>query len=391
MCGGASKVWLLAVWFGILPGSGQSDTSSFRPPQPYELEQLYTQIKQRCPSNVLACFRTELQSITAQHGPRAAIEAFTLLKDRGDIDPTVDGHHIAHHIGHETAMVFGPTAKAFALCPASYNYGCMHGFFQHALGTGEIADKDAAKICDDLAQDPILSLKAKLSCYHGLGHGVMIHVDYELPKALNTCDVLSGPFAQQGCWQGVFMENMDAAQEGRWQKGHFSLDDPLAPCDRLDEKYQYECFINQSAWLMQFYHNDVAKAAEACLKAPRPSITPCLETIGLLTTNSEWQPQLLQKAGSKTFLENAWTICTRFPRGYTDYCMVAALDNLMNSNTVDIGRAREFCHIVSKAYRAECRSRLDGNLQYLIPRAKRKRPRRRTATQEGGRASTGSP
>ncbi len=375
MCSGASTYWLLAIWFGMLFGFGHSETGSFRPPQPYQLEQVYKQIKQLCPSNALSCFRTQLQSVAAEHGPRAAIEAFTLLKYRGDIDPSVDGHHIAHHIGHETAMVFGPTAQALALCPTSYNYGCMHGFFQHALGTGEIADKDAAKLCDDLAQDPFLSLKTKLSCYHGFGHGVMIHADYELPKALSTCDNLNGPFAQQGCWQGVFMENIDAAEEGRWQKGLFSLEDPLAPCDQVDPKYQFQCFLNQSAWLMRFYQNDVSKAAQACLKAPQPSISPCLETIGILTTNSEWQP-LLRKADSKTFLENAWAICTRFPTGYVDYCMVAALDNLMNSNTVDIHQAREFCQIVSKPYRAECRARLDVNLWYLTPPAKRKRPRR---------------
>jgi hypothetical protein len=286
-------------------------------------------------------------------------------------------------------MVFGPTAKALALCPTSYNYGCMHGFFQHALGTGEIADKDATKICDAWAQDPYLSIKTKSSCYHGVGHGVMIHADYELHKALSACDGLNSPFAQQGCWQGVFMENVDAAEEGNWQKGLFSLEDPLAPCDRVDAKYQFECFVNQSAWLMKFYQDDVSKAAQACLKAPRRSITPCLEAIGILTTNSEWQPLLLGKADPQNFLENAWTICTRFPRGYVDYCVVAALDNLMNSNAVDIGQANEFCHIVNKAYRAECRARMDANLWYLMPQAKRKRPRQRAATDEGRRVSTG--
>ena len=385
---GRSTYCVLAL--GILLGSGQSDTPSFRPPQPYQLEQVYKQIKQQCPTNALACFQTGLQSITAEQGPRAAIEVFTLLKDRGDIAPTVDGHHIAHHIGHETAMVFGATAQALALCPTSYNYGCMHGFFQHAIGSGEMAGQNAARICDDWTGDRFLSLKTKLSCYHGLGHGVMIHADYDLPKALSTCDRLNSLFAQQGCWQGVFMENMDAAEEGQWQKAQVSLEDPLAPCDRVEPKYQFQCFLNQSAWLMKFYHNDVSQAAQACLKAPRPAITPCLEAIGILTTNSEWQPLLLKKADSKAFLENAWTICTRFPHGYVDYCMVAALDNLMNSNTINLSQAKEFCHLVSKGYRAECRARIDVNLWYLVPPAKRKRPPRRTATEKSSRSLNGS-
>jgi|SRR5579863_748021 len=377
-----SRFGLLLIGLGIAWGSGQGETHAFRPPLPYDLEQLYHQIKQQCPSSALACFQTQFQSVTAQHGPRAAIEAFTLLKSRGDIGPSVDGHHIAHHIGHETAMVFGSTAQAFALCPDSYNYGCMHGFFQHAVGMGEIAGQDAAKICDGLVPDPFVSFKTKMSCYHGLGHGVMIHAAYDLPKALAACDGLSTPFAQQGCWQGVFMENIDAAEEGLGQKDLFSPQDPLAPCDHVQQKYQYQCFINQSAWLMKFYHNDVNQAAQACLKAPWPSITPCLETIGILTTNSEWQPQLLGSTPSATFLENAWTVCERFPHGYVDYCMVAALDNLMNANTLDVGQANQFCRVVSKHYRAECRARLAANLQYL--RAPKKKKASAAASSGGG-------
>jgi hypothetical protein len=287
----------------------------------------------------------------------------------------VDGHHIAHHIGHETAMIFGATAQAFALCPASYNYGCMHGFFQHALGSGEIGSHGAAKICDDLIPDPLLSLKTKQSCYHGLGHGVMMQAGYDLEPALKTCDELKTLFAQQGCWQGVFMENVDAAEEGRWQNRLFSPGDPLAPCDHVNGKYQYQCFLNQSAWLMEFYGNDVSKAAQACLKASPPSITACLESIGILTTNSEWQPRLLGTDRSNGLLENAWNVCTRFPRGYVDYCVVAALDNLMNANAVDVGQAREFCREVSKKYRGECRARLNANLYYLVPPRKAKHPR----------------
>lgn len=386
MTSAASTFSVLAL--AILFGSGPGDTAAFRPPQPYQLEQVYTQIKQQCPKNALACFLGGLQSVTAEHGPRAAIELFTLLQDRGDIPATVDGHHIAHHIGHQTAMVFGPSAEALALCPTSYNYGCMHGFFQHALGSGEITDQDAARICDEWTQDRSLSYKTKQSCYHGVGHGVMIHADYDLPKALSACDQLGSLFAQQGCWQGAFMENTDAAEQGQWQKAQFSLQDPLAPCDRVDGKYQYQCFLNQSAWLMKFYHNDVTQAAQACLKASKSAITPCLETIGILTTNPEWQPLLLNGPASQSFLDNAWTICRRFPQGYEDYCMVAALDNLMNSNTINLQQAKEFCRLVGKHLRAECRARLAVNLWYLTPPAKKKHPKR-GATQSTRPAPTG--
>ena len=357
---------------------GNGKAVVFRPPDPYDLEELYQQIKVACPNATLPCLLGQFQSVTARHGPQAAIDLFTLMKTRGDIDPGVDGHHIVHHIGHETAMVFGPTAEALALCPTSYNYGCLHGFFQHALGMGEITEKAAAKMCDNLWRNPSFPRKTGQSCYHGLGHGIMMHADYDLPKALKMCDKLIWIPAQEACWQGVFMENVDAALEGREQKGHFTLDDPLAPCDRLDEKYQYQCFSNQSGWLMKFYQRDVSKAAQACLKAPTASVTPCLQAVGFLATSTAWQPVLLRSVERKTFLEDAWTICQRFPETSIGRCVVAALDNLMNAGTVDIEQAQAFCGIVGESYRAACLERIGGDLRYLATQTKRDSDRQGT-------------
>jgi hypothetical protein len=360
-----AEIALLNASVVLGPGASAQESNFFQAPDPYDLEELYQQTKVACPEATLPCLTAQFQSVTARHGPRASIDLFTLLKNRGDIDPEVDGHHIVHHIGHETAMDFGPTAQALALCPASYNYGCVHGFFQHALGMGEITERAAAKMCDNLWRDPSLPPKTVQSCYHGLGHGVMVHADYILPKALKVCDRLTSFPAQEGCQQGVFMENVDAALEGREQKGVFTVEDPLAPCDQLDEKYQYQCFINQSAWLMKVYQRDVSQAAQACLKAPAPSVTPCLQTIGLLATSAAWQPLLLRTDERKTFLEDAWTVCQRFPEASRGQCVVAALDNLMNSDTVDIPQARAFCDIVGENYRTMCLDRIHGDLRYL--------------------------
>jgi hypothetical protein len=364
-------IYLAAVLTGLaaaLALFGQSGEGTFHAPEHYDLEKLYQQVKPQCPALKLSCFDGQFQTVTAKYGPRAAIELFTVLQQRGDIDANADGHHVAHHIGHHTAMVFGPSAEAFALCPASYNYGCEHGFFQHALGMGMLGSDDAAKICDNLQQDPSLPFKSKQSCYHGFGHGVMMFDDYDLHRALHECDGLNSPSAREACWQGVFMENIDAAEEGHWQKGLFSFEDPLAPCDELEEKYQYECFINHSAWLMRFFKNDLAKAAQACLKAPPAGKSPCLQTIGLLTTNRSWQKNLVASDDDKKdFFANAYALCLEFPEGYVDYCVLAGLDNLMNSSTVDVKRARDFCNTAYGGTRKECLERIEYNLTYLRP------------------------
>jgi hypothetical protein len=70
---------------------------------------------------------------------------------------------------------------------------------------GEITEKAAAKMCDNLWRNPSLPSKTVQSCYHGLGHGIMARADYDLPRALKMCDKLIFLSAQQSCWQGVFM------------------------------------------------------------------------------------------------------------------------------------------------------------------------------------------
>jgi len=364
-------LWVAAACLGFASLSsafGQQSPAGFKPPEPYDLEQLYQQARQACPAGALQCLMPQFQSITDKYGPRAAIELFTLLRERGQVDPLADGHHVAHHVGHETAMVFGPSAQALALCPLSYNYGCVHGFFQHALGMKELSEADATHICADFPAD---SSKTRQSCYHGLGHGVMMLTDHDLQKSLSFCDGLDSPLAQQACWQGVFMENVDAAIEGQWQRGQFSLENPLAPCDQIDERHQYQCFINQSAWLMKFYKDDIAQASQACLKAPKASITPCLETVGLLTTSTSWQPRLLPKAKpNEGFLDHAWGLCQQFPNSGVGDCVVGALDNLLNSGTADLQQAQDFCQLVGDPYRDRCLKRRDGDLLYLTPQAK---------------------
>lgn len=343
---------------------------AFHPPKPYVLETLYKEIKAACPSKEWSCFEKQINAYTMTYGPRAATETFTLLRDRHDIDPSVDAHHVVHHIGHHTAMAFGSNAQAFNLCPTDYNYGCLHGFFQEALSSGGATEEAAGHICEDLEKDPSVLSKTKFSCFHGLGHGVMMFEDHDLDKSLKVCDALKSTNGQEGCWQGVFMENVDAAEEGQWKKGQFSLDDPLAPCDKMAEKHQHQCFINHSAWLMMFYKNNIGRAAQACLKAPKAEINTCAQTLGQLTTNPAWVPTILPGADPNKFPENAWSLCKRFPKELVEQCVTSGVSNILNSLQIDtatVQTAGSFCQAVDPAYGNICYEKIGSDLRYLTP------------------------
>jgi len=177
---------------GSHKGSHSSDLAvpkAFIPPKPYKLSKLYKQIKKTCPSQALECYESELFKITALHGPKASVDVFAKLQRKNEVKEKIDGHHIVHHIGHNVASAFGPFPEALGLCPTTYNYGCIHGFLQQALGQKMTEPKDAIKLCDIFVNDPNATPKDKVYCYHGMGHGVMMYFDYDMKKAIEMCEL----------------------------------------------------------------------------------------------------------------------------------------------------------------------------------------------------------
>ena len=322
----------------------------------YDVNILDQQIGRECPAGDPPCFKKHLLAITEINGPTASLSVLHSLQKHARINATTDDHHLAHAIGMKTAERFGINGRAFLLCPTSFNYGCQHGFFQYALGQAHDTDNAARMICGSLDQS--YSPKFIFYCYHGVGHGVLMAQNYDLAKALAACDTLETHTGQDGCWQGVFMENVNASVKGNTLRQGFSRTDPLAPCNVVAEKYRQECFINHSGWLMEFFENNVTKAADACLKAPDAYVSPCLQSIGLMVTNPGWQSALARHTDGKKPSLIAWDLCLKFPKNHREHCVIGAIDNILNFDEVEMSRGTVFCNSVDAAYRPVCYQRM---------------------------------
>jgi hypothetical protein len=327
----------------------------------YDVKDLYAGVVHKCPADDLSCFLSALGTITEKNGPRASLGVLHTLQEQGVISPADDDHHFAHGIGQKTAERFGVNGRAFLLCPTSFNYGCQHGFFQYALGQAKGTDSAAHLICGSLDQS--YSLKFIFYCYHGVGHGVLMAKNYDLANALAACDTLKTHNGQDGCWQGVFMENVNAGRKDSSSRQGFSRTDPLAPCNVVAEKYRQECFINHAGWLMKFFENNVTDAASACVKAPGPHVSTCLQSIGLMVTNPAWQPSLGSHRDGKNHEVIAWNLCRKFPRGHRESCVIGAIDNILNFDELEVSRAKTFCNTVDAAYRKICYQRVGFSLR----------------------------
>ena len=303
------------------------------------------------------CIWQAAQTITSKYGPQVALDSLDYYKQSYPAKATGDSHEWAHVVGRQTAATYGTNGPAFLKCPTSFNYGCQHGFFEKALGQANSPREAIAQICGQLETDPKYSPKFKFYCYHGVGHGVMQSLEYDLKGALAICDSLDGGMAQDGCWQGVFTENINGEMKGEAQAGVFLADDPLAPCDKVSEKYQHECYINHSAHLMKVFQNNVKGAARACLMAGASQTSTCLEAIGLMVTNDTWAPNL-KPAGGGSIEARGWQLCKEFPEGHIVSCVMGGVDHILQMDALNISRAGRFCELTDAAYQSDCFRRL---------------------------------
>jgi hypothetical protein len=186
---------------------------------------------------------------------------------------------------------------------------------------------------------------------------------YHLTDALSICDQFDRSDATEGCWQGVFMENVNGTMEGAGQG--FREDDLLAPCSTLSEKYQWECYINHAGYLVP-NAGSLERAAAECLREEGDGTLSCLQSIGLMATNPAWQKSLItEDRGS--LIANALSICEGFPEGYEWQCIKGAIDNPANFDRKNTARSLEFCAQVSEEHRANCFFQVGRDVRNELP------------------------
>ncbi|MGQ9866314.1 MAG: hypothetical protein ACUVSQ_08555 [Pseudanabaenaceae cyanobacterium] len=353
---GKVLLWILLVLLGV--GSGMARTEAL-PLGSLDEAAAVASIRQTCGGTDLACLGQKLEEFTAVGGPVAAFRVLNQAIATQAVVAQDDFHEMAHHIGRATARTFGVNPESFAACPDSFNYGCQHGFFQAALAEEPDLVTTARKICNS---GQSTQSRAEFYCFHGVGHGVMMAKMYDLEASLAVCDQLEGRQAE-GCWQGVFMENINGETNGMGRPEVFT-DDPLAPCNTVDRRYRYQCYVNHASHLLRRSGMSVAAASRLCLRAEE-HLKPCLESIGIMSTNPGWQTAVVGASGS--FYDKALRICQEFPAELRHYCIGAGVDNLAANYTTDTTRSVQFCRRVPKADRAFCFDRLGASVADKLP------------------------
>lgn len=271
-----------------------------------------------------------------------------------------DCHQEAHNVGRLGYSV--EKEKAFQSCDASCHSGCYHGAMESFLneqGTANLA-LNIDRICETFETS-----FGVFECLHGVGHGVLAYMDYDVPEALSQCGTLKDSFSQNSCYGGLFMENILTAQGlGASERNHgtdwANKTDPYFPCDAINQNYdiQYQCYQMQTSWMLSIYGYNFDIVAEKCLNAPETMRSVCFKSLG-------------RDAAGHTLRNpvKIMELCAKVPKqeDYYDQCITGAVNVIIDFWGPALeNQANELCYLISEPYKKTCYNVLTGRLGGLF-------------------------
>ena len=291
----------------------------------------------------LAKDRELLRAAISSAGTRAIMEKLVAETKGGTI---ADCHQEAHEVGRAGYALF--KEKAMRECDSSCHSGCYHGAMETLLnknGTENLPETIHA-VCQSFPTS-----FGRFECLHGVGHGALAYLDYDLPAALADCKRLANSFEQSSCYGGVFMENILTAQglgakgaehETRWVK----KDDPLFPCDGVDNnpEIQYQCYQMQTSRMLELFNYDFDRVSAECKKVPLEMRSVCFKSFG-------------RDAAGQTLRDprHIVIICDKAPEDYRDECLGGGLNVIVDFWGEKLGdQAAELCRVVTTERKEAC-------------------------------------
>lgn len=308
---------------------------------------------------------------------RVNVDKALEILEHSSLPHTGEGHLVVHQIGFYAYKKYG--LDSILKCKDYFLYACYHGaIIEAASDQGFEAIK---KMTDKCKESPVRYFQ----CVHAAGHSILAMWNYDLPKALDTCDSIyeketQFPEALSSCHNGAFMENLFGVHDwgdNKEVKRDWLSDDPYFPCNYFEEKYQKGCWLNQAARIYQMNNGDVAKTSEICQDAGNEQyVTWCMDNIARqihpLTNGdpaksfelcrdegADWYDNcLVVNAGSFYSVggrDQAIFICQNVPPNLKNECYQRIIGQII-SDPIDAKQKQVLCQKLEQPLNSQCLS-----------------------------------
>ncbi len=215
-------------------------------------------------ADVYAATRDDVLVVQETRGTRAALD---LLARRIEEVPAVAGvcHAIAHELAHHAVEhADGDARRALSLGSEVCGGGFTHGVIETVLGASTNPARDLLRVC---------APENTGSCFHGVGHGVMLATGLDVGASLDLCDRAPSRTLSARCGEGVFMQLFSSDLSAQHVSGSPSLAiarDPLATqqrCQRTRADYAANCWFYAPTVYLTVHPDDFAGALDWCRSA----------------------------------------------------------------------------------------------------------------------------
>ncbi len=316
---------------------------------------------------------------------RVDVEKALEILEHSPLPHTGEGHLVVHQIGFYAYQKYG--VDSILKCKDYFLYACYHGtIIEAASDQGFEAIK---KMTDKCKESPVRHFQ----CVHAAGHSILALWNYDVPKALETCDELyekdtQFPEALSSCHNGSFMENLFGVHDwgtGKEQKRDWLSDDPYFPCNYFDEKYQKGCWLNQAARIYQMNKGDVVKTSELCQEVGNEQYEEwCMDNVArqihpLTNGDPAKSFELCQQEGDKYYgnclvvnagsfysvggRDQAIFICKNVQSDIKAECYQRVIGQII-SDPIDKNQREFWCKRIEQPFQQQCLSGLIAN--YLL-------------------------
>ena len=370
-------------------------------------------IKARCGKGAEAgrrnCYMGQLLALRAQRGTRFAMGTLGRL---ATIDRAVDqeGHDYSHMIGITAYKESKDVTGSFKSCTEILQSGCYHGVIQtYLISQKSVGATEINTVCKEWTS-PDADRWLRFQCVHGMGHGLTMFYDHDLPRALLGCDMLNEEWDQKSCYGGAFMENVVYATDPRM--AHMVMDDaaggdhgadshgggmagmdmggaapaPTAgkykmidkadlffPCDAMAARYQEDCWAMQPAVMLQLTDGSFEKTFRGCDGAPKEWRTVCYAGTGTEVSGYALRDQ-----------QAAIGMCLKGQPKYQPWCFRGVVKNFIDV-TAKADDGMKFCKIVpGRPNQMECYRAVGEEIAVLRNTLEGRRPMCEVITGDAG-------
>ncbi len=292
------------------------------------------------PPDKFDCYAVNFASYMQTNGGKKTLELLDSLQKAGGYAQS-NCHPLTHKIGNIALHVYGSVPKAvpeyIPVCASGY----YHGLLEEYLATATSYEKGVAEVCGTPQTQSYFNW---FQCTHGLGHGVMQFRDNEVPQALQDCDMVDpANQAREICYAGVFMENVTTDQKTGHPAKYIKPEDPLYPCNFVDDKYRSACYFLASSQILKINGWNFSETFKACDKAEEKYQYLCFQSTGRDVSGST--------------LRNNDRVKELCLMGTTDFaqteCYFGAVRDYINDNG-QFDRAIGLCNFIDPKFADRC-------------------------------------